>query len=44
MYDLPNGTNLAQEMVVSPIFLITEILTIKDNELHDTFLHVAFRS
>jgi hypothetical protein len=29
---------------VSLIFPITEILTIEDNELHDTFLHVAFGS
>jgi hypothetical protein len=35
---------LAQEIVASPIFLKTEILTIEDNELHDTFLHIAFGS
>jgi hypothetical protein len=35
---------LAQEIVVSPIFLIIEILAIEDNELHDTFLHVTFGS
>jgi hypothetical protein len=29
---------------VSPIFSITKILAIEDNELHDTFLHVAFES
>jgi hypothetical protein len=35
---------LAQGIVVSPVFPIIEILTIEDNELHDTFLHVAFGS
>jgi hypothetical protein len=35
---------LAQEIVANPIFPKTEILTIKDNELHGTFLHVAFGS
>jgi hypothetical protein len=35
---------LAQEIVVSPIFLIIEILAIEDNELHGTFLHVTFGS
>jgi hypothetical protein len=44
LYDLPNGTTLAQEIVASPVSPIIEILTIKDNELHDTFLHVAFGS
>jgi hypothetical protein len=44
LYDLPNGTTLAQEIVVSSIFPIIETLTIKDNELHNTFLHIAFRS
>jgi hypothetical protein len=44
MYDLPNGTTLAQEIVASPVFSITKILTIEDNELHDTFLHVTFGS
>jgi hypothetical protein len=44
MYDLPNGMILVQEIVASLIFPIIEILAIEDNELHDTFLHVAFRS
>jgi hypothetical protein len=44
MYDLPNDTILTQEIVASPVFLITKILIIDDNELHDTFLHVAFGS
>jgi hypothetical protein len=35
---------LAQETIASPDFSITEILAIEDNELHDTFLHVAFGS
>jgi hypothetical protein len=37
LYDLRNSTTLAQKIVVSPVFLIT-------NELHDTFLHIAFGS
>jgi hypothetical protein len=44
LYDLRNGTTLAQKIVVSPVFLITKILAIEDNELHDTFLHIAFGS
>jgi hypothetical protein len=42
MYDLPDGMILAQETVVSSVLLITEILTIKDHKLNDTFLHIAF--
>jgi hypothetical protein len=44
LYDLRNGMTLAQKIVVSPVFLITKILAIEDNELHDTFLHIAFGS
>jgi hypothetical protein len=44
VHDLPNGMTLAQEIVASLIFLITKILAIEDNELHGTFLHVAFGS
>jgi hypothetical protein len=44
LYDLPNRTTLAQDIVASLVFPITEILTIEDNELHDTFLHVTFGS
>jgi hypothetical protein len=44
MYDLPNGTTLAQEIVASLVFPETEILTIEDHKLYDTFLHVAFGS
>jgi hypothetical protein len=32
LYDLPNGTTLAQEIVTSLVFLITEIIAIEDNE------------
>jgi hypothetical protein len=35
---------LAQEIVASLVFPITEILVIEDNELHNTFLLVAFGS
>jgi hypothetical protein len=42
--DLPNGTTLAQEIVASSVFRVTEILTIKDHKLNITFLHVAFGS
>jgi hypothetical protein len=35
---------LAQKIVVSPIFGITEILTIENRKLDDTFLRVAFES
>jgi hypothetical protein len=42
--DLPNGTTLDQEIVASSVFLVTEILAIKDHKLNITFLHVAFRS
>jgi hypothetical protein len=42
--DLPNGTALAQEIVASSVFLVTEILAVEDHKLNITFLHVAFRS
>jgi hypothetical protein len=35
---------LAQEIVVSPIFPVTEIVTIEDHKLDNTFLHIAFGS
>jgi hypothetical protein len=44
LYDLTNGTTLTQEIVVRPVFLITEILATEDNELHDIFHHVIFGS
>jgi hypothetical protein len=42
--DLPNGATLAQEIVASSIFSVTEILVIKDHKLDSTFLHVGFKS
>jgi hypothetical protein len=42
--DLPNGMTLAQEIVASSVFPVIKILAIEDNEYHDTFLNVAFRS
>jgi hypothetical protein len=44
VYDLPNGTIMAQKIVVGSVLLITEILIIEDHMLHNTFLHVAFGS
>jgi hypothetical protein len=42
--DLPNGTTLAQEIVVSSVLPIIKILTIEDHKLDSTFLHIAFGS
>jgi hypothetical protein len=42
--DLPNGAALAQEIVVGSVFPITEILTIENDNLHNTFLHVVIGS
>jgi hypothetical protein len=42
--DLPNDATLAQEIVASSVFPLTEILVIKDHKLDSTFLYVAFRS
>jgi hypothetical protein len=42
--NLPNGTTLAQKIVASLVFSVTEILAIEDHNLNNTFLHVAFRS
>jgi hypothetical protein len=42
--DLPNGVTLTQKIVASSVLPITEILTIKNDKLHNTFLHAAFRS
>jgi hypothetical protein len=42
--DLPNGVTLAQKIVASLVFLVTEILVIEDHKLNSTFLHVAFGS
>jgi hypothetical protein len=35
---------MAQEIVVSSVFPITENLAIENDKLRSTFLHVAFRS
>jgi hypothetical protein len=42
--DLLNGAALAQEVVTDSILPITEILTIENDKIHNTFLHVAFGS
>jgi hypothetical protein len=42
--DLLYGAALAQEIVASSVFLVTEILVIEDHKLNNTFLQVAFRS
>jgi hypothetical protein len=42
--NLPNSTTLTQEIVVSLVFPVTEILAIENHQLYNTFLHVAFRS
>jgi hypothetical protein len=42
--DLPNGMALAQEIVESSVFSVTEILAIEDHKLNSTFLYVTFRS
>jgi hypothetical protein len=42
--DLPNGMTLAQEIAASSVLPTTEILTIEDHKLNNTFLHVAFKS
>jgi hypothetical protein len=44
LHDLPDVTTMAQEMVVSSVFSITEILTIEDHKLDNTFLYIAFGS
>jgi hypothetical protein len=42
--DLSNGATLAQKIVVSLVFPVTEILAIENHKLNNTFLHVAFGS
>jgi L-rhamnose isomerase len=44
MDDFSNGTTLAQKIVASSVFPVTEILAIEHNKLDCTFLHVAFGS
>jgi hypothetical protein len=43
-YDLPNGATLAQKIVVSSVFSVTEVLAIEDHKLNITFFRVTFRS
>jgi hypothetical protein len=42
--NLPNGVTLAQKIVASSVFPVTEILIIENHKLDNTFLHVAFMS
>jgi hypothetical protein len=42
--DLPNGMTLAQEIVASSVFPVTEILAIENDKLDNTFLHLVFGS
>jgi hypothetical protein len=42
--DLSNDATLAQEIVASSVFPVTEVLVIEDHNLNNTFLHVAFES
>jgi hypothetical protein len=42
--DFLNGAALAQEIVAGSVLPITKILAIKNDKLHNTFLHVAFGS
>jgi hypothetical protein len=42
--DLPNGTILAQKIVVSSVFPVTEILAIEDHKLNSSFLQLAYGS
>jgi hypothetical protein len=44
LHDLPDDMTLAQEIVASLVFSVTEILAIKQHKLDITFLHVAFGS
>jgi hypothetical protein len=42
--DVPNGATLAQEIVAGSVLSIIKILTIENDKLHITFLHIAFGS
>jgi hypothetical protein len=42
--DVPNGATLAQEIVAGSVLSIIKILTIENDKLHSTFLHIAFGS
>jgi hypothetical protein len=42
--NLSNDGTLAQKIVASSVLPITKILAIKNDKLHNTFLHVVFGS
>jgi hypothetical protein len=42
--DLPNDATLAQKIVVSSVFPVTEMLVIEYHKLNNTFLYVAYKS
>jgi hypothetical protein len=42
--DLINGATLTQKIVASSVFPVTEILTIEEHKLNNTFFHIAFGS
>jgi inner membrane protein involved in colicin E2 resistance len=44
LHDLSNSTTLAQKIVASSVFSVTEIIIIEYRKLYRTFLHVAFES
>jgi hypothetical protein len=44
LYDLLDGMTLDQEIVASSVLPITEILTIEDHKLNNTFLQATFGS
>jgi hypothetical protein len=44
LYDLPNSTTLAQQVVPHSVLPITEIFTIENHNLDGAFLHVVFWS
>jgi hypothetical protein len=44
LHDFLDGTILVEEIVANLVLPVTEILTIEDHKLYDTFLHVAFWS
>jgi hypothetical protein len=44
MYDLLDGTTLAQEIIASLVLPITKILAIKNDKLNIIFLRIAFGS
>jgi hypothetical protein len=44
LYDLPNKTTFAQEIVASLVFPVIKILAIENHQLDCTFLYVDFGS